>query len=464
MKTGLGLGAGIGAFGLLTDAARRAGDMVGSAIGAAMEDETSQAKLLTAIGANVKGWDGNTAAIEKVLAARMKLGFSDDEQRDSLATLVARTGNVTEALDIQRVAMDLARLKGIDLAAASKAIALGMSGQGRALKELGINVKELTTKQEVLGAIQDKAAGQADAWGNTTAGAFKAAQVAMDEASETLGYALLPVLKDLAIVARDNVIPAMNLAGDAVGAIWNLSGNWQIDAFKAKMAADAEAARLTGVEVNKAAAEWDTYGEMAAASREPSTIAAAAMGKAAGATDKLTSALDSARASWDILNGRIKANDEFANLPDKITVAAGEVATAQAELEAAIVTGNEVAIAAARIRLRDAKSELNALRTEWALLRVAMEKPVNVGAVNPRYGGERVVLDTGMPYVPYDNMPALLHRGEAVLTAPEAAVYRAGARPMQGVTAAQTIEVPVYLDGEVITRVVSRRLANERHR
>ena len=34
---------------------------------------------------------------------------------------------------------------------------------------------------------------------------------------------------------------------------------------------------------------------------------------------------------------------------------------------------------------------------------------------------------TGLPYVPYDNYPAILHRGEQVLTAAEAAAYRSGA-------------------------------------
>ncbi len=35
-------------------------------------------------------------------------------------------------------------------------------------------------------------------------------------------------------------------------------------------------------------------------------------------------------------------------------------------------------------------------------------------------------LAVGLDYVPYDEFPALLHKGEAVLTAAEAAVWRAG--------------------------------------
>ena len=128
IATGLGIGAGIGAFNLLSSAVSEAKDALGDATRAAMADESSQAKLRTSLAANVQEWDGNTAAIEDVLKARMELGFSDDEQRESLSLLVAKTGDVTKALDVQRSAMDLARLKGIGLAEASKAVALGMGG------------------------------------------------------------------------------------------------------------------------------------------------------------------------------------------------------------------------------------------------------------------------------------------------------------------------------------------------
>jgi hypothetical protein len=224
---GFGVAAGMAAWNALGTSISGVVDFMGDAVNAAMEDEASQAKLRTALEANVKGWDGNTAAIEKVLTSRMKLGFSDDEQRASLAVLVARTGDVTKALDIQRAAMDLARLKGIDLAAASKAIAMGMSGSGKALKELGINVKDYANANEILSAIQAKAAGQAEAYGNTTAGAMAEMRVAIDEATEAIGYKLLPIVKDLAIFARDNAVPAVDGLMDALGRVGQGASNIQ---------------------------------------------------------------------------------------------------------------------------------------------------------------------------------------------------------------------------------------------
>jgi hypothetical protein len=163
-----------------------------------------------------------------------------------------------------------------------------------------------------------------------------------------------------------------------------------MEAYGVAMVAKTEADRINAVASARLTGLADSFGGALSQTVTP-------------AVEDLTSALDSARASWDILNGRIKANDEFANLPDKITVAAGEVATAQAELETAITAGNDAAIAAARIRLRDAQAELRDLRTEWTLLRVAMEKPVTIGdiyhpggKIEPRAGGGSV--KAGVPY------------------------------------------------------------------
>lgn len=202
---GLGLAGGLGAAALFSTAISKIGDVLSDATQAALEEEVSIQKLGSALKANVAGWDGNTAAIERTLTARMALGFSDDEQRESLAILVAKTGDVTKALNIQRAAMDLARLKSISLAEASKAIALGMGGSGRALKELGINVKDYANETEILTAIQAKAAGQAEDYANTNAGKLLVSQIKVGEAMEKLGAKTLPVLVTATTTAADAV-------------------------------------------------------------------------------------------------------------------------------------------------------------------------------------------------------------------------------------------------------------------
>jgi hypothetical protein len=49
-------------------------------------------------------------------------------------------------------------------------------------------------------------------------------------------------------------------------------------------------------------------------------------------------------------------------------------------------------------------------------------------------------LSVGLDYVPYDEFPAILHKGEAVLTAAEAAVWRAGKKSGEAEAPATTTQ------------------------
>lgn len=202
---GLGLGAGLGAIGLASTAISKLTDVMGDSVAAALEEEASISKLDTALKANVKGWDGNRDAIEGVLQARMKLGFSDDEQRQSLALLVGATHDVAKALDIQRTAMDLARLKGISLADASQALIKVEAGSYKILKSLGIQLPKNATQTDALAAVQRLAAGQAEAYANTNEGKLLASQVKVGEAMEKLGAKLLPIVVSATEGAADAV-------------------------------------------------------------------------------------------------------------------------------------------------------------------------------------------------------------------------------------------------------------------
>lgn len=201
---GVGMGAGISIWGTVQMAVGKAVDVIGDATQAALAEEASIQKLNTALRANIPNWDGNTDAIERVLKARMDLGFSDDEQRESLTKLVAATGDVNRALDIQATAMDLARFKGIDLTAASEALVKVEAGQFRMLKSLGIELRAGATQTEALAAVQRVAANQAEDYAAINEGKLLVSQVKLGEASERLGEVGLPV-----------VVGAMETAADA---------------------------------------------------------------------------------------------------------------------------------------------------------------------------------------------------------------------------------------------------------
>lgn len=201
-------------FAALTAAALAAAAAIGVAIKGAIDEQAGIARLDQALKTSVKGYQGHTAAIDRLIAKREKLGFSDDDLRANLAVLVTKFKDVGVAGKVQGAAMDVARLKGIKLDAASKLVTQAMDGNERALRQLGIQLPKTATKQERLAAIQKAAAGQAEAYGNTTKGAMESAQIAIADAGETIGAAFLPMVKDMAIWLRDNVGPAAQaLAG-----------------------------------------------------------------------------------------------------------------------------------------------------------------------------------------------------------------------------------------------------------
>lgn len=195
---GLSFGTMLNPVALAGNAIGAVTDLLGDAISSAQEEETSLARLDQALANNVDGWNGNRAAIDEAIDGRMKLGFADESLRDSLGKLVVRTHDSTEALDLQRIAMDLARAKQMDLAAATDLVGKAYSGQVGALRRAGIAIDSNATATEALAALQETYGGTAQRFADTTEGAMLRANIAIDEAVESLGIALLPVMENVA--------------------------------------------------------------------------------------------------------------------------------------------------------------------------------------------------------------------------------------------------------------------------
>jgi hypothetical protein len=140
------------------------------------------------------------AAKKQILAAAdasLKLGFDNEESALSLAKLYQITGDVTEAVKLNAVAMDLARAKNIDMTTATTLVGQVLAGNGKALKQYGIDIKDSATPLEALSVLQGKIAGQAQAYANTFAGASEILKQQFGELEEQIGSVLLPVLTKL---------------------------------------------------------------------------------------------------------------------------------------------------------------------------------------------------------------------------------------------------------------------------
>lgn len=219
VAAGISAAATIQVWNLAAGAIRGVADAVGDSVRGAIEEEASIRRLNLAISENDSAWDGNLDRVNDIIESRQKLGFADDEQRDSLSKLVSVTGDVNKALDLQRTAMDLARLRGMDLATAGDLLGKVYAGNTGILSRYGIQLAKGTSATAALAEIQRRSAGQADAYGETTAGAMEAAGIAVDNLKEDFGKLLLGPLTAAAKFLVSDVIPAIRGVADEIGEI-----------------------------------------------------------------------------------------------------------------------------------------------------------------------------------------------------------------------------------------------------
>jgi hypothetical protein len=181
---------------------------------AAIEDEKAQASLAQTLKNVTKATDVQIKATEEYIDKTARAtGIADDQLRPSLDRLVRSTGDVTKAQKLQTLALDIAAGTGKDLSAVSEALAKTYDGNFGALKRLGVPLDESIIKSKdfdaAVKALSVTFAGQADVAANTFSGRMARIKVAVDEAKESIGFALLPFVEKLATFITTNVLPTL---------------------------------------------------------------------------------------------------------------------------------------------------------------------------------------------------------------------------------------------------------------
>jgi hypothetical protein len=185
----------------------------------AAEDAQQQAILAKALQNNAGATKGQVAATEDWISAQGKaLGVTDDQLRPALGNLVRATGDVSKAQKLASLAMDVSAGSGKDLGAISTALAKAQNGNVGALGRLGIATKDAHGKTKSFAQIQDELAkkfgGSAKANADTFSGKMSRLKLIFDEAKESLGAKLLPVLTDMADWFISKGLPAIQNFGD----------------------------------------------------------------------------------------------------------------------------------------------------------------------------------------------------------------------------------------------------------
>ncbi len=161
---------------------------------AAMGAEVEMARFDATLKATGKSTDAVRESILKAADAAVQLGFDDEEAANVLANFFQRTNDVTQATNLNNTAMDLARKKNIGLSEAANLVTQVLSGNGRVLKQYGIDIKESASPLEALAQLQDVVAGQSTAYMETAAGKSERLGIVIANLKENLGAALLPIM------------------------------------------------------------------------------------------------------------------------------------------------------------------------------------------------------------------------------------------------------------------------------
>mgnify|MGYP007071599346 CR=1 FL=1 len=189
----LGVGAAIGAAFSL-DAVI---NFMKGAAQAAMEDERSMvalAKAMENVGLAAQN-AGVEAFIEDLMLAR---GVADDQLRPAFQRIVTVTQDVAESQKALALALDISAGTGRDLDSVTQALARAYSGQTTALQRLGVGIDAATLKSKdmdlITAALADRFQGQSAAAAETYQGQLNRLNVAVGEATESIGYSLLNAL------------------------------------------------------------------------------------------------------------------------------------------------------------------------------------------------------------------------------------------------------------------------------
>lgn len=210
---------------------------------AAIEDEKAQTQLALAL-ENATG--ATTAQIkateQSILKMSLATGVADDELRPALGRLVRSTGDITKAQDLLSTALDISTATGKPLETVANALGKAYDGNTAALGKLGVGLSsaELKTMSftDVQGKLTDLFGGAAARNADTYAGRIARMQVAFNEAKETIGFALLPILEKVINFINNNALPVINafsgafsLEGNGLGGVITKVGQTIVNVF-----------------------------------------------------------------------------------------------------------------------------------------------------------------------------------------------------------------------------------------
>ena len=195
-------------------AAAYAGKLAYDGVRAAIQDQAAQEKLATTL-RNVTGATDEAIRSTEDFINRLALatGVADDQLRPAFDRLVRSGLNLSDAQKVLTTALDVSAGTGKGLEAVANALGKAYEGNTTALGRLGLGLSSAELKamsfDEIMGALTATFKDQASIQADTFQGKMTRISLAFDEAKESLGMQLLPIIEEFADYLLTVVVPAV---------------------------------------------------------------------------------------------------------------------------------------------------------------------------------------------------------------------------------------------------------------
>ena len=182
------------------------------AVKSAALDQAAQEKLAETIRATTNATAAQVAGVEDYITkTSIAIGVTDDELRPAYGRLVRSTKDVDEAQRLLNLALDLSVATGKPVEAISNALGRAYDGNTLALARLGLgldaNLLKSKDNEAIITSLEGTYGKFAEGAAETTAKKFERIRIATDEAKESIGAALLPIVEKLSVYVLETVVP-----------------------------------------------------------------------------------------------------------------------------------------------------------------------------------------------------------------------------------------------------------------
>jgi hypothetical protein len=181
----------------------------------ALADESAQRKLAETLRASTTATEQQISAVgEWIDTTSIAVGVTDDVLRPAFSRLVRSTNDVQKAQELVNLALDISVATGKPVEAVANALGKAYDGNAASLGRLGLGLDANLIKSKDTDAIFQQLTTTFGSFAEnealTTEAQFRRVGIAVDEAKEAIGAALLPIVEKLATFLIETAVPNMN--------------------------------------------------------------------------------------------------------------------------------------------------------------------------------------------------------------------------------------------------------------